>query len=90
MLNVSFNEVYVSTDETADAASSSTLATFVLTPEDSKPKIWMHIKHCLSAEAIPIQEVQKLLRVDAAASDTKNLCMWCLTSLVDICWENLF
>ena len=38
----------------------------------------MHIKHCLSsAKAIPIQEVriQKLLCVDAAASDAENLCM---------------
>ena len=28
-----------------------------------------------SAKAIPIQEVQKLLCVDAAASDAENLCM---------------
>ena len=28
-----------------------------------------------STKAIPIQEVQKLLCVDAAASDAENLCM---------------
>ena len=62
-------------------------------PEESKPKIWMHINQCLrSAKVIPIQElpVQKLLCVDAAASDAENLCMWCLASLVDIFWEILF
>ena len=30
------------------------------------------------------KEVQKLLCVDAAASDAENLCLWCLASLVDI------
>ena len=51
----------------------------------------MHIKQCLSsAKTIPIQEVQKLLYVDAAASDAANLCMWCLASIVDIFWEILF
>ena len=50
----------------------------------------MHIKHCLSsAKAIPIQKVQTLLSVDAAAFDAENLCMWCLASLVDIFWEIL-
>ena len=39
---------------------------------------------------MPIQELQKLLCVDAAASDGENLCMWCLASLVDIFWEILF
>ena len=33
---------------------------------------------------MPIQEVQKLLCVDAAASDAENLCLWCLASLLDI------
>ena len=28
--------------------------------------------------------LQKLLCVDAAASDAENLCLWCLPSLVDI------
>ena len=32
-------EVYVSTDATADAASCSTFAAFILTPEEGKPKI---------------------------------------------------
>ena len=51
----------------------------------------MHINHCLSsAKAIPIQEVQKLLCVDATASDAEYLCMWCLVILVDIFWELLF
>ena len=46
-----------STDATADAASFSTLLAFILTLEKSEPKIWMHIKHCLSsAKAIPIEE----------------------------------
>ena len=64
---------------------------YILIPEESKPKIWMHINHCSSrAKAIPIQEVQKLLCVDAAASDAENLYMWCLDSLVDIFREILF
>ena len=51
----------------------------------------MHINHCLSsAKPIPILEVQKLLCVDAAASDAENICMWCLASLVDIFGEILF
>ena len=76
---------------TADAASCSKFAAFVLVPEEDKPTIWMNINHCLSsAKAIPIQEVQKLLCVDAAASDAENLCMWCLDSLVDIFCEILF
>ena len=83
--------VYVSTDATADAASCSTFAAFILIPEENKSKIWMHINHCLSSvKSIPIQEVQKFLCVDAAASDSENLCMWCLASLVDIFWEILF
>ena len=83
--------VYVSTDVTADAASCWTFAAFLLTSEKSKPKVWMHIKHCLSnAKAIPIQKAQKLPCVDAAASDAENLCKWCLTSPVDIFWELLF
>ena len=49
--------VYVSTDVTADAASCWIFAAFILTLERSEPKIWMHIKHCLSsAKAMPIQE----------------------------------
>ena len=49
--------VYVYTDANADAASCSTFAPFILTLEKSKPKILMHIKHCLnSAKAIAIQE----------------------------------
>ena len=48
-------QVDVSTDANADAASCSTFAIFILTPEEGKPKIWMHIIHCLgSAKAIPI------------------------------------
>ena len=35
-----------------------------------------------------MQEVQKFLCVDAAASDAKNLCMWCLASFVDIFLRN--
>ena len=59
-----------------------------MTPEESEPKFWMHINHCLSSvKAIPIQEVQKLLCVDAAASDAEYLYMWCLAILVDIFWE---
>ena len=42
-----------------------------------------------SAKAIPIHEVQKLFCVDAAASDAESLCMWCLSSLVNIFWEIL-
>ena len=83
--------VYVFTDATADAASYSTFAAFILIPEESKPKIGMHINHCLgSVKAIPIQEVQKLLCIDAAAFDAENLCMWCLANLVDIFREILF
>ena len=68
MLNVCFK--FLSTDTTADAASCSSFAAFILIPEECKPKIWMHIIHCLSsAKAILIQEVQKFLGVDAAASD---------------------
>ena len=49
----------------------------------------MHINHCWSsAKAIPIQEEQKLLCVDAAASDAENLCMWCLASLVKFFLRN--
>ena len=82
--------VYVSTDATADAASCSTFAPFILTLEKSKPKIWKHIKHCLnSAKAIAIQETQNMHCVDAAASDAENLCKWCLASLVDIVFETL-
>ena len=51
----------------------------------------MQINYCLSsAKAMPIQEIKKLLCVDAAASDAENLCMWCVASLVDIFWEILF
>ena len=67
--------VYESTAATADADSCSKFAPFILTLEKSKPKICMHIKHCLSrAKSIPIQEAQKLHCVDAAASDAENLC----------------
>ena len=49
--------VNVPTDVAADAASCSNLAASILTLEKSEPKIWMHVKHCLSsAKAIPIQE----------------------------------
>ena len=42
----------------------------------------MHINHCLSsAKAIPTQEIQKLLCVDAAASDAENRCTVCDASL---------
>ena len=64
-------------------------AAFILAPKQGKPKIWMHINHCLSSvKGIPIQEVQILLCVDAAASDAENLRMWCLASLVDFFWRN--
>ena len=77
--------VYVSTDVTADAAACWTLVAFIFTLEKSEPKVWMHIKHCWSsAKAIPIQEAQKLHCVDVAASDTENLCRWCLASPMDI------
>ena len=83
--------VYVSTDATADAASCSKFASFMLTLGKSEPKIWMHITHCLNvAKAIAIQETQNMHSVDAAASDAENLCTWCLPSLVDIVWEFLF
>ena len=62
-------------------------------PWGEKTKNGMHINHCVSTcsvKAIPIQEVQKLLCVDAAASDDENLCIWCLDSLVDIFGEILF
>ena len=81
-------KVYVSTGATADAVSCSTLSAFISTPEERKPNIWIHIKHCLtSAKIIPMQEVQNLPCVDAAASDAENLCMLCLASLVDMFWE---
>ena len=84
-------KIYVSTDATADGASCSTIAAFILVSEESEPKFWMHINHCLSsAKAIPIQEVQKLLCIDAAAYDAEYLCMWCLAILVDIFWQFLF
>ena len=64
---------------------------FILTLEKSEPKIWKHIKRCWSsANAIAIQEAQKLLCVDAAVSDAAKLNKWCLASLVDILWEFLF
>ena len=67
--------VNVSTDATADDDSCSTLAPFIVTTEESKQNIQMHIKHCLSStKAIPIQEVLKLPCIDAAASDAENLC----------------
>ena len=51
----------------------------------------MHIKLCLgSAKPKAIQEAQKLHCVDAAASDAKILCKWCLASLVNIYWEFFF
>ena len=70
--------VYVSTDATADAASCSTFAAFISTPEESRPKFWMHIKQCYTgAKTIPIHKVQKLLCVDAAASDAENSDLVC-------------
>ena len=67
---------YVSTDATADAAFCSTIVAFILISEESEPKFKMHINHCLSsAKAIPIQEVQKLHCVDAAAPNAEYLCM---------------
>ena len=81
----------MSTEATADSASCSTLATFIATLEKSESKIWKHIRHCLSSDkAISTHKVQKLLCVDAAASDAENLCKWCLASFVDIFWEFLF
>ena len=75
----------MSTDATADAASCSTLATFISTLENSELKIWKHIRHCLSSDkAIAIQEAQKLLCVDAAAFDAENLCKWSLACFMDI------
>ena len=51
----------------------------------------MYIKQCLgSAKEIPIQELQKLVCVDAAASDAENLCVWCLASLFDSFLESMF
>ena len=85
--------VYVSNDATAGghAASCWRLAAFIWTLEKSEPKIWMHIKHCLSsAKAITIQETPKLNCVDATASDAENLCKLCMASPVDIFWEFLF
>ena len=83
--------VNVSTNATADAASCSTFASFILTLEKSEPKIWMHIKHCLnSTKAIATQETQNMHSVDAAASDAENRCNWCLASLMDIVWDFLF
>ena len=76
--------VYVSTDSCWTLAALYTL-------EKSEPKIWMHIKYCLSsAKAIPIQEAQELHCVDEDASDAENLCRWCLASHLDIFWELLF
>ena len=83
--------LYVSTDATADAASCSTFASFILTLGKTEPKIWMHIIHCLiSAKAIAIQETQNMHCVDAAASDAEDLYKWCMASIVDIVWEFLF
>ena len=77
--------VYVYTDATADAASCSTFASFILTSEKGEPKIRMHIKNCLnSAKSIAIQETQNMHCVDAAVSDAENLCKKCLASLIDI------
>ena len=87
ILKGKFWVLYVSTDASADRACCSTLASFMLTPKESNPKIWMHVKHCFSsAKAITIQELQTLLCVDAAASDDENLYMWCLACPVDIIW----
>ena len=84
-------KLYVSTDATADAASCSTLAAFISTLENSELKIRKHIRHYLSSDkAITIQEAQKLLCVDAAASDAENLCKWCLASFIDIFLEFSF
>ena len=44
MLNVSFK--FMSTDATADAASCSTIAAFILIPEENEPEFWMHVNHC--------------------------------------------
>ena len=82
-------KVYVSTDATADAASCSTFAAFILTHEEGKPKIKKQIQDCLgSAKAIPIQWVQKLICVDAAASYAENLHLWCLASILNIFFRN--
>ena len=79
--------LHVSTETTADAASWSTLAAFILTLEKSEQKVWMHNKLCLgSAKPKAIQQAHKLHCVDAAASNAKILCKWCLASLVDIYW----
>ena len=80
--------MYVSTDLTVDAAFCLTFEAYIWTIEKSEPKIWMHIKHCLSNDkAIAIQEAQKLHCVDEAASDAENLCKWCQAILIDI-FEN--
>ena len=64
--------VYESTDATDNADSCSKFASFILTLEKIKLKIWIHIKQCLSsANAISIEEVQNIHCVDAAASDAK-------------------
>ena len=65
-------KVYVSTDATAVAASCSTLAAFILTPKESKPKI----KHCLSSvKQYQFKKYKKLICIDAATSDAENRCM---------------
>ena len=90
MLNVNFKFMYLLM-RLLMLLPAQPFAAQIVIPEESKPKIWMHINHRLSsAKTIPIQEVQKLLCVDAAASDAENLSMWCLASLVDIFWEILF
>ena len=73
----------MSTGVTADATSCSTLALFSLSREENKPKIRMHIEHCLSsAKVIPIKVVQKLFGFGAATSDAENLCDSWLASMI--------
>ena len=67
-------KVYVSTGVTTDAASYSKFPAVTLGREESKPKIWMNSKHCLSsAKGISIEEAHHLLYAGTAATDAENL-----------------
>ena len=59
MLNLSFKSSIYWCDFWCCFLLNTCCLYILLTPKEGKPKIWMHIKHCLSsAKAIPIQEVQ--------------------------------
>ena len=63
--------VYVSIDTTADAASWSTLAAFILALEKSEQKVWMHFKLLLgSAKPKAVQEAQNIALCWCS-------CIWC-------------